>query len=115
MWLKQLVYYTSAHIVVCSSWRTSFHHMAQLTQQLDLYGLSIYGTTNEYTNMGRGQQILEWIYNHENVDNYVVLDDDNDIRDYPPGTEVTSHLVVPDYKIGLTEKDLDAAIKILGQ
>ena len=115
MWLKQLVYYTSARIVVCSSWRTSSHHMAQLTQQLNFYGLSIYGTTNEDSTMGRGQQIMEWVYNHEDCNNFVVLDDDNDIREYPPETEVTSHLVVPFYKVGLTEKDIEAALKILGR
>ena len=115
MRLKRLVSTTDAKIVLCSSWRTSFHHMAQLAQQLDLYGLNIYGTTNEYNNMGRGQQIMEWIYNHENCDYYVVLDDDNDIRDYPPNTEVTAHLVVPDYQVGLTELNVDEALNILGQ
>lgn len=65
--------------------------------------------------MGRGQQIMEWVYNHENCDNFVILDDDNDIRDYPPETEVSKHLVIPFYQKGLTEKEFNQALKILGQ
>lgn len=113
--LKRLVKITGAKIVLCSSWRTSYEHMARLSQQFDLYGLSIYGTTNENSTMGRGQQIMEWVYNHENCDNFVVLDDDNTIHDYPPETEVTSHLVVPSYEVGLTENDVEMALKILGR
>ena len=87
--------------------------MAQLIQQLNLYGLIIYGITNEDPTMGRGQQIMEWVYNHENCDNFVILDDDNDIRDYPPETEVSKHLVIPYYKTGLQEKNIEEAISIL--
>lgn len=113
--LKRLVKITNANIVLCSSWRTSSHHVAQLIQQLNLYGLIIYGITNEDSTMGRGQQIMEWVYNHENCDNFVILDDDNDIRDYPPETEVSKHLVIPFYQKGLTEKEFNQALKILGQ
>ena len=113
MRLKRLVTQTSARIVLCSSWRTSYDHMAWLEQQLALYGLSIYGTTNDNTGMGRGQQIMEWVHNHENCDNFVVFDDDNDTRDYPPEAEVTAHLVVPLYNEGLRDVDIKEAYKIL--
>lgn len=113
MRLKRLVKQTDAHIVLCSSWRASYDHMARLEQQLALYGLSIYGTTNEDSSMGRGQQIMEWVHNHENCTDFVVFDDDNDIRDYPPETEVTAHLVVPLYNEGLRDVDIEEAYKIL--
>ena len=113
MRLKRLVTQTSARIVLCSSWRTSRDHMAWLEQQLALYGLSIYGTTNEDSSMGRGQQIMEWVYNHENCTDFVVFDDDNDIRDYPPEAEVTAHLVVPLYSEGLRDVDIEEGYRIL--
>ena len=113
MWLKQLVYYTGANIVVCSSWRVSAHHMNRLAQQLGLYGLNIYGVTNTDTSMNRGQQIMEWVYNHEDCDNFVVFDDDNDDHDYPPEAEVTAHLVVPLRREGLREVDIEEGYKIL--
>lgn len=113
MRLKRLVQDTRARIVLCSSWRTAHNHMAWLEQQFALYGLSIYGTTNDNSIMGRGQQIMEWVYNHENCDNFVIFDDDNDIRDYPPEAEVTAHLVVPLYTEGLRDVDIEEAYKIL--
>lgn len=113
MRLKRLVKQTGARIILCSSWRTSHDHMARLEQQFALYGLSIYGTTNEDNHMGRGQQIMEWVYNHENCDSFVIFDDDNDVRDYPPETEVSAHLVVPLYTEGLRDVDIEKGYKIL--
>ena len=113
MRLKKLVEKTKAFIVICSSWRFDGHHIESLERQLELYDMHIYGATNTEATMGRGQQIMEWIYNHENIDNYVVIDDDNDSRDYPPGLEVTEHLVVPYYKEGFSDDDCARALKIL--
>jgi len=113
MRLKRLVKQTGARIVLCSSWRTGCSNIAWLEQQLALYGLYIYGTTNDNARMGRGQQIMEWVHNHENCDNFVIFDDDNDIRDYPPETKVTTHLVVPLYSEGLRDVDIEEGYKIL--
>lgn len=113
--LLQRLYFTlpNTHIVVCSSWRDSSHHTSLLNLQLSLYGISIYGATNTNSKLGRGAQIMEWVSSHANCDNFVVLDDDNDIRDYPPETEVSKHLVWISYCTGLRPVDVDKAIKIL--
>lgn len=105
--------FPDCHIVLCSSWRISSHHKELLDRQLALYGMGVYGTTTANPKMGRGQQIMEWVYNHEDVDNFVVLDDDNDIRDYPPETEVSKHLVWVSFLTGLTAENADEAIRIL--
>lgn len=115
LFLLQQLYFAlpDTHIVVCSSWRESSVFTSALSMQLSLYGIKIYGATTTNTKLGRGAQIMEWVNSHANCDNFVVLDDDNDIRDYPPETEISKHLVWVSYCTGLRQKDVDEAIDIL--
>ena len=57
----------------------------------------------------RGDEIQEWLDNHE-VESYVILDDINNMLE-----SQQSHLVLTDEIDGLTEKDVEKAIRILNE
>ena len=56
----------------------------------------------------RGYDIQQWLDKHgENVESFVILDDDYDLEPY------MSRAVIVDGEVGLTEADVDKAIDIL--
>lgn len=57
----------------------------------------------------RGDEIQEWLDNHE-VESYVILDDINNMLE-----SQQSHLVLTDEIDGLTDKDVEKAIRILNE
>lgn len=57
----------------------------------------------------RGDEIQEWLDRHE-VESYVILDDINNMLE-----SQQSHLVLTDEIDGLTEKDVEKAIRILNE
>jgi hypothetical protein len=58
----------------------------------------------------RGEEIQKWLDEHgENVESFVILDDDSDLEPY------MSRSVIVDGEVGLTEADVNKAIVILGR
>ena len=49
-----------------------------------------------------------WLDEHPEATNYVIIDDDNDVLD-----EQDSHLVQTSWLTGITDYDVEKAIKIL--
>ena len=59
----------------------------------------------------RGNGILDYLKDHQ-AEAYVILDDEN-FRDYQNRPAIQDHLVLIDYMTGLSDDDVEKAIKIL--
>ena len=122
--LKEIVDASNASIVLVSSWKKRYIKYLNnkedevgeyLFNKLNEVGLSIYDTTSRYDyddGKSRGVEIALWLIDHKNeVDKYIVLDDDERI-DYEK-FDVLPHLVKTSPLTGLTKEIVDFAIKKL--
>ena len=118
--VKKIVDATEAKIIVSSSWRmdtveetvdTIIGRTKRCPRNKMLYWLidNIYDVTHTYKGL-RGQEIKDWLDEHDDVDNYVIIDDDNDFYD-----EQLYHFVQTNYEDGLTEVETKRAIKVLNK
>ena len=107
--LAKLVRKTKANIVLTSTWRLDKEHIAVLKARLAEYGLRIYDMTDNI-NMIKGAEITEWLKQHKDIENYVVIDDE----EYNLSNFIDNkHLVIVDSKYGLTFGDRIRAINKL--
>lgn len=128
--LKRIVDETGAVIILTSSWKTNWIRYIKrgqceyvgidlfgkyLHNKIRKFGMEISGTTAgcEMTCFDRGQGISVWLKKHEDVTHWVVLDDVvfDDYEDYG----IMPHLVHTDEQVGLTDNDVEKAIKILNE
>ena len=115
--LRRIVRETGAGLVLASTWRHpdidsgSTLHISNLHQRLCDYGISVFDTTGAECE-SRGHEIDEWLSDHPDAEQYVILEDANDFYSYNRETHL-KHLVLVDEIIGLTEQDADKAIGIL--
>lgn len=118
--LDKLVKATDAKIVISSSWRHSMNPF-EMKHALRHMGLTTFRNVIDRTPVGmgiRGEEIQEWLdldperarvwTDHEPVDAYVILDDNNDML-----PEQQEHFVHVDSSIGLTDENVVDAIAIL--
>jgi len=136
--LKQIVDITDAKIVLVSSWKRHYityknqvkdyleanvdiplsHYCERdkfgyyLHKKFHKNGLDVFDTTLSYEagSSRRGSGILNYLDKHQEIDSWVVLDDEFFIDYYDT---IRQHLVFTDEQFGLTEQDVQAAIKIL--
>lgn len=112
--LKKLVQNTGAKLILSSDWRFpdprthSICHLQNFSDRLADYGLGLTGQTGE-ARLCRDEEISEWLQEHPEVTNYVILDDVNDGFQ----GENHRHLVLTDEIIGLTLEDIQKAEKLL--
>ena len=138
--LKQIVEATGAEIVLTSSWKKSFDAFKRNGYRVDKYDLNdlwveeleelgyfgkylsnklydqklrVSDTTSRYERNPnyRGNGILAYLKDHP-AEAYVILDDEN-FRDYQSRPAIQDHLVLTDYMTGLSDDDVEKAIKIL--
>lgn len=103
--LAQIVKATDAKIVVSSTWRFDRTAMSHLQEQLEAHGMEIYDVT---PHIGiRGQDIDIWLMDHDDVDGFVILDDDTDME---PNA---GHLVQTTWEHGLCSEHIDLAINVI--
>lgn len=118
--LAELVKRTGAAIVLSSSWRNGWipdawgdqeTHGIYLDYKLAQYNLEIADYTPQHFGWWRGKEIRQYLDEHPNVTDWVVLDDEYfpDFKDYKIG----SHVVRTSNKTGLTKKHIQRAEKIL--
>lgn len=121
--LARIVEQTGAKIVLSSDWKVGWEkyyitnkpsHAKYLDNHLLKKGGLIIFDKTPNTNKGswfRGEEILTYLRLHQGIDNYVILDDtffeDFSIK------EISEHLVLTEYKVGLTDDDVEKAIRIL--
>lgn len=104
--LNQLVKQTDAEIVVSSTWRSDWNIQYLLRYAgVEKY---MYGITPFSKDRHRGTEIKEWLDDHPEVTNYVILDDDNDMLEEQMGNLVQTYWLT-----GLTIDNVKQAINIL--
>jgi len=130
--LRKIVDETDAKIVISSTWRYSgLQAMRDMWSDRgypgDVIGITIdsvqivdLGICEFYDLVDRGHEIQHWLDNHDDIDSYVILDDDNDMLDSQRGNFVRTsnnptHPGMIDIGYGLTEICANEAIKILNK
>lgn len=121
-YIKRIVDETGAKIVVSSSWRMDTIEETIKTmigrpkrcprnRMLNWFIKNLYDVTPVYgLGNGRGGEIQQWLNKHPEVDNYVIIDDDNDMWD-----SQMYHFVQTNYEDGITEVEATRAIKVLNR
>ena len=120
--LKQIVNETGAKVVVTSSWKYSYqrnnrnmedflinNYYAQTLKKngIDVIDWTPYVRGQAEKNNQREQEILEYLRNHSEVTEYLILDDDYIIE------SLKEHEIFLDLGAGLREKHIIPAIRIL--
>ena len=124
--LCKLITDTDAQIILHSGWKYWFdsdlkplrREAENLKNLFEKAGLSIAGTTPDHAtkeirkskkfSLVKADEILAWLKQHEEVGEWVVLDD-LDLHN----AEIEMHQVKTDQSIGLTAEDVERAKKIL--
>lgn len=116
--LKEIIDKTGAKIVLSSSWRMCNDPTSQLyilytglVDKLKEYDLELYDTTPSSTYGYRGTEIRDWfkLQNIDDIESFVILDDDNDLKPYGRRHVQTSPVN------GLSDKNVKQAIKMLNE
>ncbi len=121
--LAKIVKATGAEIVLSSDWKDGWSkyytsskpsHAKYLDNHLYKKGKLTIKDKTPSINKGswyRGEEILTYLRLHLDITDYVILDDtyfeDFFIK------EIEEHLVLTNYKLGLTDSDVEKAIRIL--
>ena len=118
--VKRIVDATGAKIVVSSAWRMDsveetiekmigWPKRCPRNKMLNWLIDNLYDVTHTYRGL-RGDEIKDWLDEHSDVENYVIMDDDGDMRD-----DQLYHFVQTNYEDGLTEVETKRAIKVLNR
>ena len=102
--VRKLAEKKDAKIVLSSSWRLSDKHTKIVEDELDT---EIYGIT-PHLGTQRGYEIKQYLKQHNEVNNYVIIDDDSDMLE-----EQMSHLCLVNREVGFTRKDYRKCMEIL--
>ena len=116
----RIVNETGAKIVISSSWRSD--NIENTINNVIIPRITINETTKAFIDNlydvtpwvglgnGRGGEIQKWLNEHNDIDNYVIIDDDHDMLDFQ-----LYHFVQTNFEDGLTEVETNRAIKILNR
>lgn len=113
--LKQIIDETGAKIVLSSDWRfwlgTDDEDVALLQEELSGIGAEIMSSTPDSKHGYRGAEIYQWIneWGGEAIDKFVILDDRDDMKPY------MNRLVQTSSNLGLQEKNVEKAVKLLNE
>jgi len=103
--LNKIVEKTGAKIVISSTWRFSRRHIDAYTNDMGIKGEIIDKTPRStFFSACRGDEILEWINEHKEVEKFVILDDDSDMGD------LFKYLIQINPEFGLTDSDVEKVI-----
>lgn len=118
--LKWIVRETEAKVVLTTSNKRSYVTsgvmnpiMVMLTTRLMEEGIDVIGVTPNADT--REHEIMLYLYEHPEIENYVIIDDDYDME------ELADHLVklpcqnIGQEQLGLQKEHAEKAIKILGK
>jgi hypothetical protein len=110
--LNYIIKSTGAKVVVSSTWRRVGVNFLQAALNNNGFHGEIISTTPFVNRHHRGGEIRQWfLYTHitQEVDSFVILDDDDDMD------PLMDHLVQTDPLQGLTRTDAERAIEILNR
>ena len=121
--LAKIVEATGAKIILSSDWKDGWSkyytsqkpsHAKYLDNHLYKKGKLTIKDKTPNTHKGswfRGSEILAYLRMHQDIENYVILDDT--FFDDFANKEIEEHLVLTNQEVGLTDGDVKNAIKIL--
>jgi hypothetical protein len=115
--LKRLLDLSGARLVLSSTWREGWHQedeskndisFTELREKFHEFGIEIFDRTGEMR-PHRWQSIKEFLARprEDAIEHFVILDDWNDMGEF------SEHLVLVNPSTGLTEVDIQKALKIL--
>lgn len=107
--LKYIINETKAKIVITSDWRLCNEDYMFLNKRLKLFNIEIFDYTPFFSGKPRGQEISWWLREHPSVNDFVIIDDRNDME---PNQ---NFLVQTNLRDGLTWDLADVAINILNK
>lgn len=96
--LRDLVNTYDLSIVLSSDWRLddeSDPNYLYLTTKLSDYGLTVFDKTPAIDYRRRGKEIHEWLESHDDVGQYVILDD-TEFNDFHYYKDVREHVILTD-------------------
>lgn len=109
--LAQIVRATQAKVVLSSSWREGWDdneiYFQDLRRKLVSYNIPLQDRTGEWRKT-RAQEIMEYLAQHPEITNYVILDDVPDFSSIG-----YKNVVLTNDLLGLTEQNVKEAIEIL--
>lgn len=123
--LAKIVEATGAEIVLSSDWKDGWNkyytsskpsHAKYLDNHLYKKGRLTIKDKTPSTNKGswfRGEEILTYLKLHQDIENYIILDD-TFFEDFD-NENIIDHLIITDYKYGLTDENVKQAIEILNK
>lgn len=121
--LAKIVEATGAKIILSSDWKDGWSkyytsskpsHAKYLDNHLYKKGKLTIKDKTPNTNKGswyRGEEILTYLKSHPDITDYVILDD-TFFEDFST-KEIEEHLVLTNAEVGLTDGDVERAIRIL--
>lgn len=128
-YLKRIIDESEAKIVLTSAWRRDFikkenkiiavEENAKKLQELFLkYDIEIYDIVSvDYGDRNREQQIKEWLEKRDDIDNYIIIDDElctyKDLANRVIKTKFMNSNIEDETGLGLSENHIDIAIKLL--
>lgn len=102
--LQELIEKTNVEVILSSTWRLN----PEAPNIIKRYaGIEIKDITPRLNGI-RGEEIQQYLDNHKEISNYVILDDDSDMLE-----SQKEHFVKVDNKIGLTIKEIIQCENIL--
>ena len=111
--LRHIIQETGAKVVLSSDWRIDRNEellnadFLELKYELAKYGIRFYDYTPVMPTGHRGSEINRWLKEHNEVENFVILDDRCDIE---PNKD---HWVQTAMSCGLGKEETKSAIKLL--
>lgn len=113
--LKYIIDKTNALICVSSTWRLSKDKRERLNLILGSYADRIIGYIPYFGfEKARGFEIEQFLNNLKEIkcplENYIIIDDDNDMKE-----EQMEHLILTNYKTGLTIEDAIKSVEKLNK
>lgn len=113
--LNRITETTGAVIVVSSSWRSDgMYRIRALLKSWGVTGKVIGATpiffskkSGSWNLVPRGEEVAGYLHGRTDVESFVILDDDNDMKN------LDAHLIQTPFDVGLTETDADVAIDML--
>jgi hypothetical protein len=113
--LEWILKETSAKIVISSSWRLT---MDDLQNVFEAAGFEMWDEVIGRTSISkfryRGEEIMDWLDHHKDVEKYVVLEDEiDDVCGEKCNNIPKENVVEVDMRNGLTHQDVQNTIEIL--
>lgn len=110
--LKYIIDNTNAKIVISSSWRILSGTKNTLIKRLKDFNIEVYSETPHLCSDGirRGDEIRQWLKENKEIENFVILDDESDMREF-----TKTNLFQTNMEIGLTKDIADKVIEFLNR